>query len=129
MSGESILGRAISYIGSGRCKGYRCLVEVNTEGTRLEPRLFQGTNVGRDSDLQEEVPCYADVRELGGWCRTTWNPPLDLFPLEVRQIEAEGGSEILVVPNWPSQAWLGLLRGLASRLLEPNPGNDGKPLL
>ena len=41
-----------------------------------------------------------------------WNPPLDLLPLVVRKIEAEGGRGVLLDPNGPGQVWYARLRVL-----------------
>lgn len=58
-----------------------------------------------------------------------WNPPFDLLPLVVSKIEAEGGSGVLVAPDWPAQAWYARLHALSSHMVQLDPGDRAAPLL
>lgn len=49
VSGKTVRGRIIPHLGYWRLNGYGCLFDINSGGIRLEPLLFQGKTVGRDS--------------------------------------------------------------------------------
>jgi hypothetical protein len=59
-----------------------------------------------------------------GKCRL-WNPPFDLIPIVVRNIEHDQARGVIVAPMWPAQPWFARLRALSTGVRVQDPVEHG----
>ena len=89
---------------------------------RLDSVVFASRPLGETAVARRKYLATQMMEDWGDGRARLWNPPLDLLPLVVRKLVADGEKGVLVAPHWPAQVWHAQLVAQATsyKILQPD---------